>query len=77
MEGLGPSSLRRVTVLLNGETVDTREAKTIAELIQRFQLPPQSVLVEYNGVALHRHEWPERLLAEGDKVEFVRVVAGG
>jgi len=66
-----------VTVLLNGETVDTREAKTIAELIQRFQLPPQSVLVEYNGVALHRHEWPERLLAEGDKVEFVRVVAGG
>jgi len=66
-----------VTVLLNGETVDTREAKTIAELIQRFQLPPQSVLVEYNGVALHRQEWPERLLVEGDRVEFVRVVAGG
>jgi len=66
-----------VTVLLNGETVDTREAKTIAELIQRFQLPPQSILVEHNGLAVHRHEWAGRLLAEGDRVEFVRVVAGG
>jgi len=66
-----------MTIFLNGERVETRNAKTIAELIDRYQMPPQSVLVEYNGVALHRHEWPERLLAEGDKVEFVRAVAGG
>jgi len=26
---------------------------------------------------LHRHEWPERSLAEGDQIEFIRVVAGG
>ena len=64
-------------ISLNGETVDAREAKTIAELIDRYQLPPQSVLVEHNGLAVHRHEWPERTLAEGDRVEFVRVVAGG
>ncbi len=66
-----------MTISLNGETVDAREAKTIAELIDRYQLPPQSVLVEHNGFAVHRHEWPERSLAEGDRVEFVRVVAGG
>ena len=66
-----------MTISLNGETVDTREAKTIAELIDRYQLPPQSVLVEHNGLAVHRHEWSERSLAEGDRVEFVRVVAGG
>ena len=66
-----------MTISLNGESVDTREAKTIAELIGRFQLPPQSVLVEHNGLAVHRHEWPNRSLAEGDRVEFVRVVAGG
>ena len=66
-----------MTISLNGESVDTREAKTIAELINRYQLPPQSILVEHNGLAVHQHEWPERLLAEGDKVEFVRVVAGG
>jgi thiamine biosynthesis protein ThiS len=64
-------------IAINGESVDARDAKTIAELIDRYQLPPQSVLVEHNGVALHRHEWPQCLLAEGDRIEFIRVVAGG
>jgi len=64
-------------IAINGESVDARDAKTIAELIDRYQLPPQSILIEHNGVALHRHEWPERLLAEGDRIEFIRVVAGG
>jgi len=66
-----------MTISLNGETVDAREAKTIADLIDRYQLPPQSVLVEHNGLAVHRHEWSKRSLAEGDRVELVRVVAGG
>ena len=64
-------------ISLNGETVDAREAKTISELVKRYELPPQSILVEHNGFALHRHEWSEQLLAEGDRVELVRVVAGG
>jgi sulfur carrier protein len=66
-----------MTISLNGETVDTREAKTVAELIDRYQLPPQSILVEHNGLAVHRHEWAERSLAEGDRIELIRVVAGG
>ena len=66
-----------MTISLNGETVDAREAKTIADLIDRYQLPPQSILVEHNGLAVHRHEWSERSLAEGDRIEFIRVVAGG
>lgn len=64
-------------ISLNGETVDTREAKTISELIDRYQLPPQSILVEHNGLAVHRHEWSQRSLSEGDRIEFIRVVAGG
>jgi thiamine biosynthesis protein ThiS len=66
-----------MTISLNGESVDTRDAKTIAELIDRYQLPPQSILVEHNGVVVRRHEWPQRPLAEGDHIEFIRVVAGG
>jgi thiamine biosynthesis protein ThiS len=64
-------------ISLNGESVDTREAKTIAELIDRYQLPPQSILVEHNGLAVHRYEWTQRFLSEGDRIEFIRVVAGG
>ena len=66
-----------MTISLNGESVDAREAKTIAELIDCYQLPSQSILVEHNGLAVHRHEWSERQLSEGDRIEFIRVVAGG
>ena len=64
-------------IAVNGETVDICAAKTIAELVEGYELPPQSILVEHNGLALHRHEWPGRPLAEGDRIEFIRVVAGG
>ena len=66
-----------MTILLNGENVDSRDAKTIAELIERYDLPPQSILVEHNGLALNRRDWPQRSLAEGDRIELIRVVAGG
>ena len=66
-----------MTILLNGESVDSREAQTIAELVDRCQLPSQSILVEQNGVVVHPREWPKRALAEGDRIEFIRVVAGG
>ena len=64
-------------ISLNGESIDVPEAKTVAELVDRYQLPPQSILVEHNGFAVHRHEWAARSLTEGDRVEFIRVVAGG
>ena len=64
-------------IAVNGESVDICEAETIAELIERYALPPQSILVEHNGLALHRREWPGRPLVEGDRIEFIRVVAGG
>jgi thiamine biosynthesis protein ThiS len=75
--GLRPPESEAMKISLNGESVDAREAKTIAELIERYELPPQSILVEHNGLALHRHEWPTRPLVEGDRIEFIRVVAGG
>jgi thiamine biosynthesis protein ThiS len=64
-------------ISLNGENADAGEAETIAELIRRLQFSPETILVEHNGVALHRREWPQRRLKDGDRVEFVRVVAGG
>ncbi len=66
-----------MTISLNGETAEARDAETIADLVERYQLPQKSILVEHNGLALRRQEWGERLLAEGDRVEFVRMVAGG
>ena len=66
-----------MTVWLNGERADTRGAQTIAELADRYGLPPNSILIEHNGVALHRREWPASAVSEDDRIEFIRVVAGG
>jgi thiamine biosynthesis protein ThiS len=64
-------------ISLNGDATDSRGAQTVADLVRRFELPPDAVLIEHNGLALHRREWDERTLAEGDRIEVVRVVAGG
>jgi len=64
-------------ISLNGERADARDAETIKDLVERFQLAPQTILIEHNGLALHRHEWSQRPLTEGDQVEFIRVVSGG
>jgi thiamine biosynthesis protein ThiS len=66
-----------MTISLNGERADAQGAETIADLVRLFELPPQAVLIELNGLALHRREWSEKTLSEGDRIEFVRVVAGG
>ena len=66
-----------MTVWLNGEKSDTRGAQTVAELAEHYQLPAYSILIEHNGVALHQREWAERNLSEADRLEFIRVVAGG
>ena len=66
-----------MTISLNGEGVNARGAQTIEELVERYQLSRQTILIEHNGHALHRQEWPECSLAEGDCIEFICVVAGG
>lgn len=66
-----------MTILVNGEDADVRGATNVAELVARYELAPETVLVEHNGVALHRREWPQCSLGDGDRLEFIRVVAGG
>jgi thiamine biosynthesis protein ThiS len=64
-------------VWLNGEQADTRGASTVAELAEKLGLLPNSILIEHNGLALHQREWSSREIVENDRLEFVRVVAGG
>ena len=66
-----------MTVILNGESRSVAEVTTIAALVRQLNLIPATLLVEHNGLALHREEWNARALREGDKVELIRVVAGG
>jgi sulfur carrier protein len=62
---------------VNGERADVNGLTTVAELANHYGLPPNTVLIEHNHVALRQREWRERKLTDGDRIEFVRVVAGG
>ena len=64
-------------VWINGEPADVDGITSIADLAAHYELQPNTVLIEHNATALHQREWVARLLAEGDRIEFVRVVAGG
>jgi sulfur carrier protein len=66
-----------VTVSINGEPREIVRATNVADLIEELALPAPAILVEHNGLALRREEWPARVLADGDRIELIRIVAGG
>jgi thiamine biosynthesis protein ThiS len=66
-----------VTLQINGETHEIAAATNVAELIATLKLPAPAILVEHNGTALRPDEWRARTLRENDRIELVRIVAGG
>jgi sulfur carrier protein len=66
-----------MNIILNGKPHSVVERTTISALVGDLNLIPATLLIEHNGLVLHREEWSSRALRDGDKVEFIRVVAGG
>lgn len=62
---------------INGEPREIANTSTVAELVDALGLPAPAMLVEHNGLALRRDEWEERTLTDGDRIEIIRIVAGG
>lgn len=67
----------KVTVFVNGKARQVSAEKTVAEMVRDLKLIPAAVLVERNGRALLRQEWEKERVEHGDRLEFVKVVAGG
>ena len=66
-----------ISIELNGERRTVPAGLTLPGLLEHLGLPSRGVLVEHNGTALLRDEWPAVRLADGDRLEILRVVAGG
>lgn len=63
-------------LVLNGQEREVR-ATQVEELVAELGLPLAAALVEHNGLALLRSEWPKTNLQNGDRLEIIRMVAGG
>jgi len=67
----------RLSIFVNGHARQVSTTTTLGELAASCGLDARQLLVELNLETLPREEWPGRTLQHGDRVEFIRVVAGG
>lgn len=64
-------------VVANGTPSEFHTPCSLEAFLRQLGLPPRSVVVELNGEAVSPSEFESRLLSEGDRLEIVRIVAGG
>jgi len=64
-------------VIANGKAVPARLPCTLEEFLLAQKLPPRSVVVEHNGQAVAPSEFSKRQVQANDRLEIVRIVAGG
>jgi thiamine biosynthesis protein ThiS len=64
-------------VIVNGRELSVDLPSTLEAFLVAQGLPPRSVVAELNGEAVAASEIATRELHSGDRLEVVRVVAGG
>ena len=64
-------------VIANGRKIPVPLPCSIEEFLLGQKLPPRSVVVEHNGEAVAPSAFNRRPLAQGDRLEIVKIVAGG
>jgi len=64
-------------VTANGKAIEANLPCSIEVFLVAQKLLPRSVVVEHNGEAVAPSEFSQRQLNAGDRLEIVKIVAGG
>ncbi len=64
-------------LITNGEPLAAQLPCALEDFLKSRELRPRSVVVEHNGEAVAPSEFWGRILQNGDRLEIVRIVAGG
>jgi len=62
---------------VNGSPLEVEAPLTIADLLARHKLKPESVVVEWNLRVPPKEEYAGALLSDGDRIEIVKFMGGG
>ena len=65
------------SVIANGQEIETELPCSVEEFLIRQHQLPKSVVVEHNGEAVAPSEFAALTLNDGDRLEIVKIVAGG
>lgn len=66
-----------INITANGKNFEVADAQPLPAFVEQIGLQPDKVVIERNGEALTQSEAKEVTLTEGDRLEIVRIVAGG
>ena len=67
-----------MNVLVNGETRRVADGATVASLLEELEIQSRrGVAVAVGAEVVPRSGWPERELADGERVEIVTAIQGG
>lgn len=81
MEGLGRGALflsvEGSFIIANGKRTEAALPCSLETFLLRQNLLPKSVVVEHNGEAIAPSEFANRRVNSGDRLEIVKIVAGG
>ncbi len=64
-------------VVANGQPIQSQLPCSIEQFLVTQKLPPRRGVVEHNGEAVSPSEFSRRQLQTGDRLEIVKIVAGG
>ena len=65
------------TIIANGVSISSELPCTLEDFLRAQNLLPRSVVVEHNGEAVAPSEFVRRTVHDRDRLEIVRIVAGG
>ncbi len=66
-----------MSIIANGNPIEASLPCSIEQFLIAQNLLPRSVVVEHNGEAVAPSEFSRRQLKTGDRLEIVKIVAGG
>jgi len=69
--------MNAASITANGKQIEAKLPCTLEQFLVAQKLQPRSVVVEHNGEAVAPSEFSRRLLHAGDRLEIVKIVAGG
>ena len=74
---VGSHEVTALRLVVNGEEREAPAGTTARELVESFGLKPEAVVVERNEEVVKRARLAETVLAPGDRIEIIQMIAGG
>ncbi|HEU4846041.1 MAG TPA: sulfur carrier protein ThiS [Burkholderiaceae bacterium] len=66
-----------IDIEVNGELRTVASRTTLAQLVERLEVPDQALALAVNRSVIPRQMWGQHVLLAQDKIDIVRAIGGG